>query len=152
MNLQEIDKNLNLKNWKYYLNDLKITTIFSGWAESPSKINLGWGSPEVTLAEIALVGLADTVKYLLVSNLSLKQEARLSFSRWVIHKISFKVLKMEIHNDFKVQELKYQAHSLNIKINQSNEQNKETQKIEEIQNILKSKEIKKEFNLLDILV
>lgn len=26
MNLQEIDKNLDLKNWKYYLNDLKITT------------------------------------------------------------------------------------------------------------------------------
>lgn len=59
---------------------------------------------------------------------------------------------MEIHNDFKIQELKYQSHSLNIKINQSNEQNKETQKIEEIQNILESKEIKKEFNLLDILV
>ncbi|EIA53888.1 hypothetical protein cco115_08052, partial [Campylobacter coli 2692] len=35
--------------------------------------------------EIALVGLANTVKYLLVSNLSLKQEAHLSFSRWVIH-------------------------------------------------------------------
>ena len=59
---------------------------------------------------------------------------------------------MEIHNDFKIQELKYQAHSLNIKIKQFNEQNKETQKIEEIQNILKSKEIKKESNLLDILV
>ena len=59
---------------------------------------------------------------------------------------------MEIHNDFKIQELKYQAHSLNIKIKQSSEQNKETQKIEEIQNILKSKEIKKEFNILDILV
>lgn len=59
---------------------------------------------------------------------------------------------MEIHNDFKIQELKYQAHSLNIKIKQFNEQNKETQKIEEIQNILESKEIKKEFNILDILV
>lgn len=59
---------------------------------------------------------------------------------------------MEIHNDFKFQELKYQAHSLNIKIKQFNEQNKETQKIEEIQNILESKEIKKEFNILDILV
>ena len=59
---------------------------------------------------------------------------------------------MEIHNDFKIQELKYQAHSLNIKIKQFNEQNTETQKIEEIQNILKSKEIKKESNLLDILV
>ncbi len=31
------------------------------------------------------MGLANTVKYLLVSNLSLKQEAHLSFSRWVIH-------------------------------------------------------------------
>lgn len=59
---------------------------------------------------------------------------------------------MEIHNDFKIQELKYQAHSLNIKIKQSNEQNEEIQKIEEIQNILESKEIKKEFNILDILV
>ena len=59
---------------------------------------------------------------------------------------------MEIHNDFKIQELKYQSHSLSIKIKQSNEQNKETQKIEEIQNILKNKEIKKEFNFLDILV
>lgn len=59
---------------------------------------------------------------------------------------------MEIHNDFKFQELKYQTYSLNIKIKQFNEQNKETQKIEEIQNILESKEIKKEFNILDILV
>lgn len=41
----------------------------------------------INIRNYALAGLANTVKYLLVSNLSLKQEAHLSFSRWVIHKL-----------------------------------------------------------------